>query len=81
VDGPGERFSRGAVVVALLPEDLDPGFQLGYRLAELEFAGWDAVAGLDLGVEQVLEVGVLVGELVTPEPGFFCQGDDGQLAD
>ena len=30
---------------------------------ELELAGGDAVAGLDLGVEQVLEVFVPVGEL------------------
>lgn len=36
-------------------------------------------ADLRPGVEQVVEVGVLVGELVSAQPGFFRQSDGGQV--
>ena len=39
----------------------------------------DAVAGSSLRVEEIFEVGVLVGQVVSFRPGFLCEADDVEL--
>jgi hypothetical protein len=80
MDGPGERLARRTVVIAFLAQALDPGLERGGLLAQLDLTGGGAVVRPDLGVEQVLEVFVLVGELVMFQPGLCGKGDDVQRA-
>ena len=54
--------------------------QFRVLLAQRGLAGGDRVLRLDAGVEQVLEVGVLVGEDVPLDTCFGGQGHDGELA-
>ena len=39
----------------------------------------DAVSGSSLRVEEIFEVGVLVGQVVSFRPGFLCEADDVEL--
>jgi hypothetical protein len=61
---PGEGLARRPVLVSFLFQRFDLPGQGGDLVAELQFAVGDTVAGAALGVEQVFQVGVFVGELV-----------------
>jgi len=64
-----------SVLVSFLFQRCDLLGQGGDLVAEPEFAVGDTVAGAAFGVEEVLEVGVLVGELVALQAGLFCECD------
>jgi hypothetical protein len=80
VDDAGERGQLLLELVVLAA-------QIGELVAEQVVVGLQAVGdlravvlGFDQGVEQVLESGVLVGELVAPQAGLVGEGFDGELA-
>src|SRR5574340_1281453 len=76
----GEDLVRSAVVVALFAELVDARPQLRNFAVQRGFAGGDAVAGSTFGVEPLLEVGVLVGQLVPLQPCLLGEADDVQVA-
>jgi hypothetical protein len=72
----GEDLVGGAVVVAFFPEFVDARFQLRDVVVQLGFSVVHSVAGAAFGVEPVLEIGVLVGQLVSLQPCLGSEGDD-----
>ncbi|WP_220447896.1 hypothetical protein [Nonomuraea diastatica] len=60
----GEHFARGPVAVTIGAQALHLGRQRGDVLVELPLPVRDASSCLDLGIGQVFEVLVLVGEMV-----------------
>ena len=70
-----EGLARRPVLVSFLFQRLDLLGHGGDLIAEPEFAVGDTVTGATLGVEEVLEAGVLVGELGAFQAGLFRERD------